>query len=182
MTTPAAASISPAEIREASRTPADVDAIVALGRAIFSQTFSENTSDNMDAYLDATYSPESVLADLQNPQRLILLAEVKGAVAGFAYIAMDTHEECLTGWPKPVEIQRIYVNSAYQGSGVARALAEKSIDWAREQGYESIWLGVFPTNARAVRFYQKCGFEKIGEHEFRIGNQVDIDDIMARKL
>ncbi|KAH6915686.1 acyl-CoA N-acyltransferase [Coprinopsis sp. MPI-PUGE-AT-0042] len=160
MNTPPAASVSPAGIRLASPTPADVEAVVALGRAVFSHTFSDNTPEDMEAHLEATYSPKVVLADLKNPQRVVLLAEIEGALAGFAYIARDTREECLVSWPRPVEIQRIYVASAYHGSGIARELAKKTMDWAKEQGYESIWLGVLPTNTRAIRFYQKCGFEK----------------------
>jgi GNAT superfamily N-acetyltransferase len=49
-----------------------------------------------------------------------------------------------------------------RGSGVATALVESAIDWARSRGFESIVLDVGDHNARAIAFYGRMGFEPTG--------------------
>ena len=45
-------------------------------------------------------------------------------------------------------------------------------------GYETIWLGVWERNERAIRFYEKWGFREAGTHDFILGNDVQNDLIM----
>ncbi|RSH91972.1 hypothetical protein EHS25_009342 [Saitozyma podzolica] len=170
-------------IRFARPDSPDADAIASIGRRVFGATFASITSPaNMVWYLDSAYTPSVILSDIQNPDLVVLVAEVAGEIAGFTYIAKNTWEDCLEGWPNPVEIRRIYVDTTHHGGGVAKALAERALQWAREQEYESVWLGVLPENERAVAFYKKFGFEKIGNHEFTWGDTLDLDDIMAMRL
>lgn len=82
-------------------------------------------------------------------------------------------------WPNPLELRTIHVHPAYHGQGLARRMLDQAKEYARDRGHGTLWLGVYPENGRAIRFYEKCGFAKIGEHEFRVGDQVDMDDIMA---
>jgi GNAT superfamily N-acetyltransferase len=49
-----------------------------------------------------------------------------------------------------------------RGSGVATALVESAIDWARSRGFERIVLDVGDHNARAIAFYGRMGFEPTG--------------------
>jgi ribosomal protein S18 acetylase RimI-like enzyme len=43
------------------------------------------------------------------------------------------------------------------------------------------WLDVLTINLRAIRFYEKNGFRKAGNHEFTIGTQVFYYDVMSRE-
>ena len=38
-------------------------------------------------------------------------------------------------------------------------------------GNKYMWLSVLKSNERAISFYQKNGFTKIGEHTFEIGQE-----------
>lgn len=169
-------------------TPSDVNGIVAVGRKVWLETFSHTTSpENMLVHLDASYTAELIYQEISNPDRLYLVAhsaDGSAGVAGFAVIARgaSSSEPSVADWPNPVELQRIYVDKAHHGAGLARQLAEEVYGAARKEGYKSIWLGVLPENTRAVKFYEKCGFKKVGSHSFWVGGQEDIDDIMARLL
>jgi GNAT superfamily N-acetyltransferase len=183
-------------IREAVPTQAEVERVATLGRRVFGETFAPTTSlEDLNYYLDRAYSPLAIEADIRNPQKRILIAECNvgtftgtdsdysdRSLAGFAMIALDSTEDCVTGLERPVELQRLYIDSQYQGSGLARKLEERVVRWATEAGYKTIWLGVWEHNNRAKRFYGKCGYERIGVHDFVVGKQVDVDEIMAKKL
>jgi GNAT superfamily N-acetyltransferase len=45
-----------------------------------------------------------------------------------------------------------------RGSGVARELVERIIEWSRSHGRVRVVLSVERGNARAARLYEKCGF------------------------
>ena len=81
-----------------------------------------------------------------------------------------------------IGLQRLYVDNSLHGRGVARLLMDASLAEAKEREYEVIWLGVWEHNERAYRFYQKFGFEKVGEHVFMLGADRQIDWILTRKL
>ena len=42
---------------------------------------------------------------------------------------------------------------------------------AKELNFNKIWLSVLNSNERAINFYKKNGFEKIGNHDFQIGKE-----------
>jgi diamine N-acetyltransferase len=81
-----------------------------------------------------------------------------------------------------VELARFYVDQAHHGRGIAQALMAAVDAHARARGGTRLWLGVWEHNARAIAFYRKCGFEKVGEHPFVLGTDLQRDWDMARPL
>jgi ribosomal protein S18 acetylase RimI-like enzyme len=53
---------------------------------------------------------------------------------------------------------------------------------AAAAGARGLWLGVNSQNARAIRFYEKSGFRKVGTKSFRLGSTVEHDFVMERPL
>ena len=56
----------------------------------------------------------------------------------------------------------ISVLKEYWGRGIATALLEKLISWAKEKGIKKINLDVFENNERAIKLYEKFGFKLEG--------------------
>lgn len=180
-------------LRTATPSTADITAITQLARDVFHATYPHIEKVALGAYLDKSYSEEAIRRDLGDPAKHVIVAEDgsnddnQAVIIGFAFLSTDSSdsEPCITADPTildPVELMRIYVHQNHQGTGVAKALMDASLDWCKVQGYQDVWLGVFPENKRAVRFYQKYGFEKIGTHAFSLGGHVDVDDIMVKRL
>jgi ribosomal protein S18 acetylase RimI-like enzyme len=86
------------------------------------------------------------------------------------------------GGPAPLELKRLYVARAWHGRGVAQALMNAALDAARARSAGTLWLGVWERNPRAVRFYEKYGFARVGEHTFVLGADAQTDWILARPL
>ena len=56
----------------------------------------------------------------------------------------------------------ISVLKEYWGRGIATALLEKLISWAKEKGIKKINLDVFENNESAIKLYEKFGFKLEG--------------------
>ncbi len=83
---------------------------------------------------------------------------------------------------KPAEIRRFYVKESAFGTGASHFLMSAVLRSCLSDDVRTVWLGVWENNFRAQKFYKKFGFEKIGEHSFKVGNQIDTDHILALKL
>lgn len=80
-----------------------------------------------------------------------------------------------------MEIARFYVDGSWHGRGLAREMMAACLTtWARDA--DTAWLGVFARNHRAVRFYEKCGFQIVGKAVFRMGADEQNDYVMACAL
>lgn len=59
------------------------------------------------------------------------------------------------------ELVKLYVNKSARGQGLGITLLEKSMQWAKENGYQQVYLESMPELAKAVSIYEKCGFTKL---------------------
>jgi len=60
--------------------------------------------------------------------------------------------------PATVFLVAMWVAPELRGTGNARALVERVVDWAGRHGAARVCLSVEPENDRAARLYEKCGF------------------------
>ena len=70
----------------------------------------------------------------------------------------------------------------YFGLKIGQILFEKSLEIGRKRKQDYVWLGVWEENHRALKFYQKNGFEVFGEHIFVLGNDRQTDLMMKLNL
>lgn len=162
--------------------PADAPRITALGRATFTETFAaDNTPEDLALFLDGAYTPERQAAELADPAMTTWIATVDGEAAGFAQLRRGAPEACVQG-PRPVELQRIYVLARFHGQGLAQDLLQAVLDQAAQDGFHTLWLGVFERNARGLAFYRKMGFRPVGTHVFVVGTDPQTDCILERPV
>ncbi|WP_034271852.1 GNAT family N-acetyltransferase [Actinospica robiniae] len=113
-----------------------------------------------------TYTPERrtrmwerVIARPREAREHIAVAEIDGAVVGFAWTSACRDE----GSPDSLgELQAINVAPSHLGTGVGLALIESAHRALAEAGFADSVLWVLPDNARARRFYELCGWRADG--------------------
>ena len=84
--------------------------------------------------------------------------------------------------PGDIELRRIYTLGAAHGTGLGPALMDAVLAEARARGNARLLLGVHPDNRRARRFYERTGFQVVGERAFLVGTQHFTDPIYALRL
>jgi len=80
------------------------------------------------------------------------------------------------------ELSKCYVHPDHHGLGAAAELIHASLGEAAASGAAGMWLGVNSQNAKAIRFYEKSGFRKVGTKSFTLGTTIEHDFVMERAL
>jgi ribosomal protein S18 acetylase RimI-like enzyme len=157
-------------------TEKDAALIADLSRQTFYETFAaQNTAADMEKFMQEQFTREALMAEVGAAGNFFLLAFLDGEPVGYARLReTETSGE--------MELARIYALAAAIGKGVGKALMQATVAIAQEQGKHALRLGVWEHNHRAIRFYTAWGFEKVGEHDFRLGNDVQRDWIMQKSL
>ncbi len=77
----------------------------------------------------------------------------EGAVAGFVMVVGD-------------EVEQVYVAADHRGTGVAGHLLAEAVRLVGAAGHPRAWLAVATGNARARRFYERCGWTDEGAFDY----------------
>lgn len=161
-------------------TARDAALLADLSRRAFSDTFGHlYKPDDLAAFL-ARLSETGWASELADPALAIRIAEDDGTAIGFAKIGPPSLPFTPRG--AAAELRQLYVLAPWHGSGVAAILMDWAIATVRERGAENLYLSVFVDNARARRFYERYGFERVGTYAFMVGTHEDQDDVMRLRL
>ena len=125
---------APYRIRPAQ--PADVAAVAAIERAVFSDPWSAND------FSECLAAETPFLVALRGQK-----------VAGYAVAHFAADEG---------EILNLGVATAQRRGGVGRALVERLLEELRDRGVRVVYLEVRESNAAARRLYESLGFAAVG--------------------
>lgn len=158
---------------------ADAPALALVGAATFLESFAGILqADAIIAHCAGHHRTEAYAALLDGGARAWLVeAATGGAPLGYALVARPDLALAQAG---DLELKRIYSLSRFHGSGMGAALMDQAIQAAA--GHVRLLLGVYQGNARALAFYEKQGFARIGTRQFQVGAHLYDDYVLARAL
>ena len=164
------------------RATADDNATLAeLGGATFVETFGHlYPPEDLQTFLATSYTPESWLRTLSDPQRAVWVAEhTNGRKIGFIAVGpckLPVQQlESNAG-----EIHQLYVLAEFHNLRLGQRLMDVALEWLAAQGRSPLYIGVWSENYGAHRFYARYGFSKVGEYGFPVGSTVDHEFILKR--
>ena len=96
-----------------------------------------------------TYTQEQFQKWLDSPTHVLLIAEVNGEIAGYAFSWVISYREHPT-----------YVLEKFHRQGIGRALIERCKAEARLRNCKNVDLGVWSFNKDAIAFYESCGMRE----------------------
>ncbi|HEU4994919.1 MAG TPA: GNAT family N-acetyltransferase [Gemmatimonadaceae bacterium] len=159
----------------------DARRLAAFASRMFRLTFeSQNTPEDMAAHVASAFSEALQRSEIDDPNGITLLAEQRDTLVGYAQLRAGEPPGCVSD-RGALELMRFYVDPTLHGRGFAHALMRETLAVASSRA-RSIWLGVWERNARAIAFYEKWGFVDVGQHQFVLGTDRQIDRIMWRAL
>jgi ribosomal protein S18 acetylase RimI-like enzyme len=164
--------------------PGDAAALALVGSATFLDTFA-GVIDGGDIVAHCAKQHSTAVYDawISSADAAVWLAEASDGDAPVGYAVLDRPNLPLDDvQPDDLEVKRIYVLSRFHGAGVGPRLMKEALDEARRRGARRALLGVYSGNARALAFYAKTGFVRIGARQFQVGAHTYSDHILSLQL
>lgn len=160
----------------------DIPLLCDLGAATFRETYREISDPReVDEYAAEHFTPERVAAWFRKPCARALLAVAGGAPVGYAYLRHAKVPACVAD-RKAIELSRLYLLGTAQGSGLGSAMMAAVLGQAAGLQARTLWLGAYDRNARALAFYARHGFVRVGTHEFEFGGRIHADPVLTRPV
>jgi diamine N-acetyltransferase len=148
--------------------PSDAGRLAVLASQVWLHTYAtEGITNEIAQYILSELTVEKFAASLGEPEVCLLVAECGECLVGFAVVKFDAL--CPTGAGAVVELQTLYVQEHFIGHGIGRSLLQTAETKAREQSSSSLWLTVNAKNVRAIAFYARQGYVKVGTTYFVLG-------------
>jgi ribosomal protein S18 acetylase RimI-like enzyme len=168
------------EIRKA--TVSDLDSIQKISIQTFIETFAAvNTPENIANYIKDSLNTEQLTDELNNANSQFYLAYSDTEAVGYLKINFgDAQTESFN--ENALEVQRIYVLQNFHGKNIGQLLLDEVKKIAQITNVDSVWLGVWEENHRALRFYTKNEFVVFDKHVFMMGNDEQTDLLMRFQI
>jgi diamine N-acetyltransferase len=159
-----------------------VQELQQISKQTFSDAFAkDNNPEDFQMFLDSAYSIERLSKELQNLESEFYFIKEEYKTVGYLKINFGSAQTEKMG-NDSLEVERIYIEQNFHGKGAGKALMDKAIQIAKGRRLKDVWLGVWEKNPKAVRFYEKNGFEPFGTHKFMIGKDEQTDILMRLVL
>ncbi|HEY0661605.1 MAG TPA: GNAT family N-acetyltransferase [Lysobacter sp.] len=162
----------------------DEEALALVGQASFLETFA-GILDGADilAHCAGQHAGQVYRAWLADERVRMWVAQAKPGDAPVGYLVLAPAALPVAG-PRAddLEIKRIYLLHRFQGGGIGKRLMAEAVQEARRRGCGRLLLGVYADNLDAIAFYERCGFSRVGERRFRVGNNEYQDAVLGLDL
>jgi diamine N-acetyltransferase len=158
----------------------DAEALSAFAAAVF-PLGGPPGADPLDLahYIATELTAECFRTLIENPNALLFVAEMADHICGYALVLRSSPHPQIEG-VAPAELQKLYVDPAHHGRGVADELMCQALASLGRDRLAVVWLSVYSKNPRAIAFYKKWGFHIVGTHEFLVGADRQKDFLMRR--
>jgi ribosomal protein S18 acetylase RimI-like enzyme len=159
---------------------------LSLLRDFAERTFREayeaaNLPEPFNAYCKQAFAAEQFRSEMEDPNATFWLGYLEDVLVAYMKLKHDVYQELL-GPTKSIQIERIYIDAGFQGRGFGEIALGFAHDQAKEADATWIWLSVWQENPRAVRFYERNGFEIFGTEIFDVADDPQLDWVMRRKV
>ena len=161
----------------------DLKNLRSLSIETFKETFAaQNTNENILLYLKNNLSCKQLKKEISDPNSKFYFVKGKNKIIGYLKLNFHKSQREKMYLHRGFEIERIYLTAEFQGKGLGEKLLAKILNMGKEMGYKKLWLGVWENNFRAIKFYKKNGFKKFGQHNFKLGKDIQTDYLLEIDL
>jgi ribosomal protein S18 acetylase RimI-like enzyme len=119
----------------------------------------------IDNYLTANFSKENFIRELSNPDFQYHLIYYKDKIAGFSKVIFNAENKSITD-KNATKMERLYLLKEFYNLGLGKELLNFNIQLANKNKQSGIWVFVWTENTKAIAFYKKMDFKKVGNHDF----------------
>ena len=156
-------------------TPQSLAAVREIAAVVWPPTFAPILSPEQIEYMmDMMYAPEVMERELASGYRFEII-RIDGRNAG--YISYSQYD----GHPGTAKLHTVDLLPDFHGQGYGQKMLDHAQEQCRKLGYAFIQLNVNKHNVRAIKAYERNGFETVDAVKVPIGSGFFMDDFVMRK-
>jgi diamine N-acetyltransferase len=160
---------------EIATTPEHFAHIQAIANKTWPATFGEILSPEQIKYMiDMMYSKAALKTQVLEKQHVFVLVKENQTYLGYLSYELNYKKSSTT------KIHKIYILPEMQGKGIGKIFFKYVTEIALKNGDKILSLNVNRDNS-ALQFYEKIGFQKVGEEDIDIGNGFLMNDAIMEK-
>jgi ribosomal protein S18 acetylase RimI-like enzyme len=138
---------------------ADLDSLIRLNAQV-QKLHAQVYPADFKSFTDEREVRDFLASVIQRTDHTIFLAQVDGAVVGYAWIEIQDRPQTPFTWAKKrIFLHHICVDSGHQRLGVGSALITRVEEQALAAGIGEFALDMWPLNDTAQAFFNSCGLK-----------------------
>jgi ribosomal protein S18 acetylase RimI-like enzyme len=130
--------------------------------------------EDLDFYLDKTYSEQSLQEMCKNPDHICYVAEIENKIGGWLKLTDNKSDNRFY-------LSSIYVLPEFQKMKIGEKFYRLACSEAVRRKFSEMYIGVMIQNERALRWYQKLGFTFFEEQPFTMGT-TSVPHLIGKKF
>jgi len=139
--------------------------LTVLRQQVWIATYAtEGIREEFSQYVLSSYTPAKMQLLLESNDRVLLIAEIDDHLVGYVEIAFSN--QCPIDPAFGPEICVLYVLERFLGQGIGYQLLTEAEKTILDQGAKRVWLDSYYENERALSFYERQGFKRVGTSYF----------------
>jgi ribosomal protein S18 acetylase RimI-like enzyme len=144
----------------------DARALSKLSVAAFLPAHGHSASEEViNSYITDNFSEENFIKELSSSDFQYHLIYYKDELAGFSKVIFNYQNEFVTDI-NVTKMERLYLLEKFYNLGLGKELLNFNIALAKRNKQAGIWVFVWIENTKAITFYKKNGFKKVGNSDF----------------
>jgi ribosomal protein S18 acetylase RimI-like enzyme len=144
----------------------DARALSTLSVAAFLPAHGHSASEEViDSYISDNFSEENFIKELSSSDFQYHLIYYKEELAGFSKVIFNYQNQFVTE-TNATKMERLYLLEKFYNLGLGKELLNFNIALAKQNKQAGIWVFVWIENTKAITFYKKNGFKKVGNSDF----------------
>lgn len=146
----------------------DAPLIKEIGARSFIESHGKSAPENdINSYVDSKFNIPQLEMELNDASSVFKIGSVNSIPVAYSKITLNCPNPNIAE-QKVCKMDRLYVLETYFDTKIGKALFDLNVSIAKQEEQKGIWLYVWTGNPRALRFYEKQGFRKVGETYFKI--------------
>lgn len=161
----------------------DASVLALLGRLTYIESHGHyiQSKTHLLNYVNEAFDISKIKQDLEDSNILYYIVTYNDFPVGYSKVVLNATREELNS-ENVCRLERIYVLDEYIDKKIGIQLFNKILEKATKLEFEKIWLTVYVKNQRAIRFYEKNGFETVGQMDFYVDGVPYENFVLAKNI
>ncbi|ROR97890.1 acetyltransferase (GNAT) family protein [Sinobacterium caligoides] len=157
----------------------DSSDIAALSIQVWLDTYAKKgIRKSISQYVLNEFTEKNIQSKLTSKNDVYFVAIEKGHLIG--YVSLKLSAKCPITANTIPELDKLYIQENFTANGVGSVLLQQALSFCNSIGHEQVWLTVFHENTRALKFYEKHGFQEVGVTYFELDNEKHKNHVLCK--